>query len=528
MRRLAHLLVPIVAIIAASEISVEAGAAPIGTEFQVNTYTTSSQVNATVAMSAAGDLVVVWESRQDGDSWGIFGQMLDSGGSPVGAEFQVNTHTIFQQYRPAVATNATGGFAVVWGSSLQDGSSSGVFGQMFNSAGSPVGTEFQVNTYTTNAQRSPAVGMNEAGDFVVVWSSLAQDGHSWGIFGQMFDSAGSPVGAEFQVNTYTTDHQYVPVVGMNAAGDFVVAWNSLDQDGDSWGVFGQMFDSAGSPVGAEFQVNTCTTSIQLSPAVGMNKAGDFVATWYGIGQDGNSWGVFGQMFDGGGSPIGAEFQANTYTTGYPFVPALGVNPAGGFVVVWASLQDGSGHGIFGQMFDSGGSPVASEIQVNTYTLGPQTRPVVGVNEAGDFVVAWQSFGQDGSAFGVFAQRGVTNGPSLSAPAPAGTVDCSEAGLNRPVITWDPGGYDRFRVFMGSSPGFENGTRMTSGNLNAVAASWIPSKGRWKSACNKALTQAADPNNPLMYIAVEGEDLDLSRGDPLRYLLSFPVCTSVKP
>ena len=35
-----------------------------------------------------------------------------------------------------------------------------------------------------------------------------EDGDADGIFGQMFDSSGSPIGGEFQVSTYTTNDQY--------------------------------------------------------------------------------------------------------------------------------------------------------------------------------------------------------------------------------------------------------------------------------------------------------------------------------
>ncbi len=66
----------------------------------------------------------------------------------------------------------------------------------------PVGGEFQVNTYTTSGKRSASVAMGADGDFVVVWGSFSQDGDGSGVFGQRFASSGSPVGGEFQVNTY--------------------------------------------------------------------------------------------------------------------------------------------------------------------------------------------------------------------------------------------------------------------------------------------------------------------------------------
>ena len=50
----------------------------------------------------------------------------------------------------------------------------------------------------------------------------------------------APQGAEFQVNTFTTDYQRAPsVAGVGSAGGFVVAWQSFTQDGYDEGVFGQ-------------------------------------------------------------------------------------------------------------------------------------------------------------------------------------------------------------------------------------------------------------------------------------------------
>jgi len=40
----------------------------------------------------------------------------------------------------------------------------------------PIGAEFQVNTYTTKAQGSASVALDADGDFVVVWNSLGSAG----------------------------------------------------------------------------------------------------------------------------------------------------------------------------------------------------------------------------------------------------------------------------------------------------------------------------------------------------------------
>ena len=67
----------------------------------------------------------------------------------------------------------------------------------------------------------------------------------------------------------------------------------------------------------------------------------------------------------------------------------------------SSGQDGSGFGVYAQRYNASGAAVGSEFRVNTTTASNQSAPSVAVDADGDFVVAWQSSGQDGSSFGVY-------------------------------------------------------------------------------------------------------------------------------
>jgi hypothetical protein len=376
-----------------------------GGEFQINTYTTGTQSSAAVAMDPQGNFVVVWQSpAQDGDGSGVFGQRYDAAGGPVGAEFQVNAFTTGSQSGPAVAMDPQGSFVVVW-TGVGQGDYFGIFGRRYDAAGTPQGAEFQVNSYTTDPQVEPRVAFDPQGGFVVVWGSDGQDGSGFGAFGQRFDAAGTRLGGEFQVNTYTTDEQVYPRVAVDPQGRFVVVWASNGPDGNLFGIFGQRFDAAGAPVGGEFQVNTYTTAYQIRPAIAMDAAGNFVVVWRSNLQDGDLFGVFGQRFDATGNRQGSEFQVNTYTTAYQTSPVVAMNAVGQFVVAWTSaVQDAGGYGVFGQRYDAAGVPIGGEFQVNTFTTGNQSAPATAMDAAGNFVVVWLSFSQDGQSFGIFGQR----------------------------------------------------------------------------------------------------------------------------
>ncbi len=380
--------------------------APAGPEFRVNTFTTNAQSVPAVAADADGDFVVAWASDfQDGSANGIYAQRYNAGGAAQGGEFRVNAFTAGAQRSPALAMDADGDFVVAWHSNLQDGSTYGVFAQRYNAVGLAQGSEFRVNTHTTNQQLSPRVAMDAGGNFVVAWASLDQDGSGNGIYAQRYNAAGVAQGGEFRVNSFTTSDQSTPAVAMDASGDFVVEWRSFGQDGSDYGIYAQRFNAAGIAQGSEFRVNTFTTNQQRSQSVAMDADGDFVVVWLSYGQDGSNLGVYAQRYNAAGVAQGSEFRVNTFTTDRQSAASVTMDADGDIVVTWESNnQDGAAFGIYAQAYNAAGVAQGSEFRVNTITADTQRFPAVAMNANGDAVVVWQSNLQDGSGDGVYAQR----------------------------------------------------------------------------------------------------------------------------
>jgi hypothetical protein len=331
----------------------DAAGAPQGGEFQVNLYTTSFQANPDVATDGTGGFVVVWESYgQDGASGGVFGRRYDAAGTAAGGEFAVNAYTTFDQSGPSVARDPTGSFVVVWTSSQQDGASLGIIGRRYDAAGAPQGMEFVVNSYTSSLEDMPSVAAGPSGSFVAAWRSVLQDLSGGGVFAQRFDGAGTALGAEFRANSFTPGDQIEPAVAVDASGGFVVVWKSYGQDGDGDGIFAQRYDATGAVQGGEFQVNSYVTSNQSYPSVALDASGGFVVVWQSLGSDGGSYGIAGRSFDSTGTALGDEFQVNSYTTASQYCPSVAIDRVTGrFVVAWASNgQDASTTGIFGRRF----------------------------------------------------------------------------------------------------------------------------------------------------------------------------------
>lgn len=329
--------------------------APIGPEFRVNTHTTERQHGPAAALAANGQFVIVWSSTlQDGSQDGIYAQRYGSDGNPLGLEFRVNSTTTSSQVNPTVALAADGDFVVAWQSFGQDGWDYGIFAQRYDANGSAQGSDFKVNTFTSFPQVNPAIAMDATGNFVIAWQGFlgAVAESNYGIFAQRYDSSGNAIGSELQINTFTTARQSQPAVAMNADGDFVVTWESYGQDGSHVGVYAQRYDRTGLAQGPEFRANAYTTGEQYDPSVAIDAGGNFVVTWTSEAQDGSTYGIYAQRFTAMGTPDGSEFRVNSFTTSGQTFPAIAMDQEGGFVVAWTSDQDGGvgSLGIYAQRY----------------------------------------------------------------------------------------------------------------------------------------------------------------------------------
>jgi len=393
-----------------------------GSDIAVNTTTTNSQEYASVAKLANGGFVVTWTSNgQDGDGNGVYGQRFDATGAAVGSEFRINTYTTDSQQDCSVAGLSGGGFVVTWSSYSQDGSLYGIFGQRYDSNGVAAGSEFRVNTWTNHVQNTPAVTTLSDGGFLVTWQSINQDGDGTGVYAQRYDSTGAVVGSEFRVNTTNVGDQGSSSATELSGGGYVITWSAGNgQDGSGYGVFAQIYDSANATVGSEFQVNTYTAGDQLldpgvgtpGPCIAALAGGGFVVTWGSDGQDGDQTGVYAQVFDSSGGTVGSEIAVNTTTTGGQQFPSVAALSDGGFVITWGSDND---YHSYGQMFTATGTAVGTEFMIDT--TDDADYPAVAALADGDFVAAWMG-GDTADNTGVYAKLFSNSAPTLSSSSPS--------------------------------------------------------------------------------------------------------------
>ena len=375
-------------------------------EFQVNTHTNNDQKNADIAMEPNGSFVVVWSSYgQDGSSNGIIGQRFDPNCNPLGEEFQINTTSSGNQTEPAVAMDAAAGFVVVWhGPGLIEEDEEDIFAQRFDPNGFLIGGEFRVNSITSGQQLYPSAAMDRNGTFVIIWESenIPEEGKK-AICGQLYDSNGVEIGNEFVINEGPSVFRY-PVVAADANGNFAVAW--LD-DRSSNSIWARLFNADGSVRTDTFEVSTENFSSVTRPSIAMDAGGRLVVAWDGDPKLAGLDDIHARLLDPNGMPLGDQFIVNTTLDGPQCYPRVAMNDPGEFIIVWEIQTDPniSEREIFGQCFNNLGRPVGDEFLINTFVEGDQRYPSVAISEAGRFVTVWQSDTQDGSRYGIFAEIG---------------------------------------------------------------------------------------------------------------------------
>jgi len=305
------------------------------------------------------------------------------------------------------------------------------------------GAEFQVNTHTSNEQKNAAIAMEKGGNFVVVWSSYLQDGSSNGVFARLFDPNSGQLGEEFQINATSSGNQAEPAVAMEAAAGFVVAWQGpgfIEEDRED--IFAQQFGPNGLAIGGEFRVNSYTNDQQLYPCVAVNSNGTFIVVWESSNTpvEGDK-AICGQLYDSNGVEFGAEFFINAESSVCRY-PNVAADANGNFAVVW--MEDKSSNSIMGRLFDPNGTPRTDAFDVSAIGFSSVTRPSIAMNDAGRFVVSWDGDPNLAGMDDIHARLYDANGTHLGEQflvntTLVGAQQCPQAAINDDgefVIVWD--------------------------------------------------------------------------------------------
>ena len=205
----------------------------------------------------------------------IYGQLVDSNGSPVGAEIPISTATNNQQ-NPSVAFNSsTNQYIVVWQDN-RSGTEHDVYGQLVNANGTLSGSNFPVST-ATNGQFNPSVAYNSStNQYLVVWDDR-RSGTENDIYGQIVNAIGTLSGSNFPVSTAANNQDYPSVVYNSGTNQYLVVWTDTRS---GYAIYGQYLTSIGVLTGGDFFI---VTSADIARAVANTNIGNYLVAYYSAG-----------------------------------------------------------------------------------------------------------------------------------------------------------------------------------------------------------------------------------------------------
>jgi len=379
-------------------------------EFMINTYTPMAQ-NYSSSASNGSNYLVTWDSdSQDGASMGIFGQFLDKQGNAIDSEFIINTYTDYNESQPSVYSNGSN-YLVTWHTQVYDGYGYGVYGQVIDSNGSPVGSEILINTTTSGHQNNPSVA-SDGNNYMVTWG----DSNDKRVKGKIINSNGTPSGGEFNLGTIHTDYHTSHQAVFNGTNYLVTYSDQETGVGDT--IYGRLFNTNGTPAGSDFQISEDGPGAKYGRSMAYDGTKTMLVYNLQIG-DGDDYGVYGRFIANDGTLLGEEFLINQVTAGQQLSPEVAFDGEQ-FLVIWhdESGSDGDDRGIAGRFIDNDGTFLTDEFVVNNYTTSFQSYPSLTVN--GDqFLATWSRYEQFGAgqSYDVVG-RYITYASSNAVPEPA--------------------------------------------------------------------------------------------------------------
>lgn len=363
-------------------VPVQAQIVKLGPVFQVNSSPSSNAQDPAVNGSQNG-FVVAWVSPGSGN----FGQRYDAAGEPVGTEFAIGDSPGGYQ---AISIDAQGGFLVAWDEWVDDQRSN--FVQRFNETGDPLGDPIPIGDSRTYL---PALVQDPAGGFGVFWvQGSNEEDTQYRLFGAWFSREGIPRGDPFVLAQGEVtcdpwegcwDPVSGPAVARDPAGNVVVAWSEYP-----W-VYGHRFNAQGQAQGSPFTIGEGFGR----PSVEFRKNGNFQVVWTqlidGGKLEGHEHALFGRQFSPLGVPLSDSVLLQSSEPCSALAPEVRAQGSDGFLMVWYEQCDNYGYPVRSRRLNSLGEPVGEVLELSRSPTYYNYSPTLSRTGNGDFIAVWQEW-----------------------------------------------------------------------------------------------------------------------------------------
>jgi len=349
--------------------------------------------HAIVAVSdGAGGAIIAWDGYRTGGIFeDIYAQRINSAGVPMWTANGVPICTAASyQYYPEVVSDGAGGAIITWFDG-RNGGGTDIYAQRVNAAGTPLWTADGV--VVCNApigQEWPTIGSDGSGGAVIAWQDLRNTVNGNEIYVQRINSSGTSLWtANGVVLTNVTGEQITPRVVSDGSGGAIVTWADLRTPANSYDVYAQRVNSAGTTQWGANGIPVCATAgSQDNPFIITDGAGGAILAWYDY-RGGSTNDIYAQRLNNTGTALWAANGAPVCTAaGYQ--PGFNLIPDGaqGALFSWTD-ERGPNDDVYAQRISSAGKPlwVNNGVPVCTVTGNQGFAPLVS-DGAGGAIITW--------------------------------------------------------------------------------------------------------------------------------------------
>ncbi len=360
----------------------------------------ASQYRPSIGIAGNGSFVITWYDNRNGNN-DIYAQRYDSNGIKVGVNFQVNDDVLpVPQYYPSVGVAGDGSFVITWLDPRNGAYESDIYAQRYDSNGTKVGVNFQVNDDGLGAnQNHPSVGVGGDDSFVITWSDFRNG--NMDIYAQHYGANGLAAGINIKVNDDAFGaNQYWSSIGVAGDGSFIITW--YDGRNGDYDIYAQRYDTNGIAVGTNFRVNDdLSDENQDCNSIAVAVDGSFIIAWFDYRNEEAD--IYAKRYDSNGTAVDTNFLVNDDGSGtWQDYPSIGVAGDGSFVITWHDNRNGD-YDIYAQRYDTNGDKIGMNFLVNDDgSVTRQDYPSIGVAGDGSYVITWSDY-----RFGdrdIYAQR----------------------------------------------------------------------------------------------------------------------------
>ncbi len=354
-------------------------------ETRANTFTNSAQEDPSIALDSRGRILATWSSRrQEGGNYGVFAQLLDPLGRPLGTEIHVNQSTVGAQQESYVVFGPDDSAWVVWSSLHRYSPSNGIFLRKLvaTEAGFVVdGDELWVGGEPGDIYTDPAIAVNAEGQLLAVYVVNKADGLQ--VLGRRLSASGEPQGDSFRLGDLKRGHERGPDVVATPDGEFLVVWQNSDAASKELSLLARKVSPKGE-LGKTVIVSDIKADQSVEPSIDIDDAGNALVAWMSSGAGAAEWSVRARRFDKNQKPLGASFAVEAGGEGYRNGATAVCAPDGRYLVAYNATSGsypksngkmGTQTDIWAQAYQADGSKQGAGYRVNAEGPGQHAMQV---------------------------------------------------------------------------------------------------------------------------------------------------------